>query len=108
MSEEVKENGLKSAIMIDVDTSREQQIMFSKPESELEPETREDAYKMVMTDIRCVTYGLATLISLSHENGFADKDDLLNQCIEALKGSLADEPTEEASEEATDETEENV
>lgn len=109
MSEERKQNELKSVILIDVDSTREQQINFSKPDSEKEPETREDAYLMVMTDIRCVTYGLATLINLAAENQFADKENLLEQCIQALRLSLADEPTE-PTDEATEspESEDNT
>ena len=89
--------------MIDVDSSREQQITFSKPDSEKEPETREEAYVMVMNDVRCLTYGLATLISLAHENGFSDKDGLLDQCIQALQVSLAEpEETEAPAPEKTE------
>lgn len=89
----------KTVLMIDVDSAREQQIMFSKPDFEKEPETREEAYTMVLNDVRCLTFGLATLIGLSHDNGFVDKNELLNQCIEGLKATIAsmDESQEEES-----------
>lgn len=74
--------------MIDVDSTREQPIMFSKSDSDKEPETKEEAFEMVITDIKCLTFGLATLINLAHVNGFGTKDELLEECVKALTTTL--------------------
>jgi hypothetical protein len=82
------ETTLKNKMFIDVDTSREQPIMFGKPPEVKPPATREEAAKFILLDIACLAEALSTLIFLAGENKYGDKNELINASIKTLYGAL--------------------
>ncbi len=79
---------MKNAIYIDIDTERDQPVLIGKPPEIKQPETPDEASKLVITDISCVCEALCTLIHMADQNGYAAKKDLVEASIKHLNELL--------------------
>jgi hypothetical protein len=79
---------MKNTIYIDVDTDREQSIIFSKGPNSPQPENKEEATKMIINDVACVCEALCTLIHVADQNNYAKKDELITESIKQLSKML--------------------
>jgi hypothetical protein len=86
---------MKNIIFIDVDTERERPIIFSKPPEITRPENHEDAKKMILNDIICLSEAIATLISMADQNGYATKTDLIVGTVNTIYELLNDDKNTE-------------
>ncbi len=82
------ENPIKTTIILDVDSGREKPILFSKPNGIQPPTNREEAAKMLLTDINCMAQGITTLIRVAGNNQYADTNELINATIKTLYEAL--------------------
>ncbi len=81
---------MKNTICIDIDTTREKQLLVSKGSESEVPTNEEDAKKMIIMDIACLCEGLCELIHVASQNGYGSKEGLVNASIEQLKNLLVD------------------
>lgn len=75
---------MKNTIIIDVDTERDQPILIGKGPETNPPATREEAAKMLIEDIACVTDALINLIHIVDQNEYGTKEGL----IDRIKGQF--------------------
>ena len=75
---------MKNTIIIDVDTERDQPILIGKGPETNPPTTREEAAKMLIEDIACVTDALINLIHIVDQNEYGTKEGL----IDRIKGQF--------------------
>jgi hypothetical protein len=79
---------MKNAIYIDIDTEREQPILIGKG-PEIEPPTsREEAGKMIITDIACICDAMISLMHVAHQNEYGLKEELVATAIGQLNRFL--------------------
>lgn len=76
---------MRNTLIIDLDTDRENAMLFAKPEGVTLPSTKEEASTMMLEDIKTLTEALATMINLSDLNGFHTKESLVEAVIKHLK-----------------------
>jgi hypothetical protein len=81
---------MKNFIFIDIDTEREKPISFGKPPEITPPQNHEEAKKMVLNDIICLSEALSTLILMAHQNGYGDKTDLSVATVNTIYELLND------------------
>mgnify|MGYP001580237955 FL=1 len=80
---------MKNVVIVDIDTEREDQIiLIGKPEEFKQPETKEEAFKMLDDDILSLSEALVSLITVGNDSGHKSKDDLYNQCINHIKDGI--------------------
>jgi IS30 family transposase len=82
------QNPIKNTIIIQIDSESDRQIQITKPASIPRPTNREETSEMLLTDITCVAQALKSLISVAGNNGYADKNELINACIKTLYEAL--------------------
>jgi len=75
---------MKNVLILDLDTERENTLIFAKPEGVQLPTTKEEASIMMLEDIKTLTEGLSTMINLSDMNGFHTKESLVEAVIKHL------------------------
>lgn len=92
---------MKNAIIIDIDTDREQPIMLGKPPEIAQPQNAEEASAMIKDDISCVCEALCTLILMANNSGYASKEELVNASVYYLNSLLAPQVEQEPSVEGT-------
>jgi hypothetical protein len=80
---------MKNLIIIDVDTDREKPIIFGKGPDFQAPTTKEEAKEILTTDMGCVLDSLLNLIHIADQNGYGDKEVLVNQAIKELNQYLS-------------------
>lgn len=90
---------MKNGIYVDIDTERENPIVFGKPPDIKAPETREEAQAMVLNDIASLSEALALLILMAHENQYGDKMALSDAAIKTIAEAMTAKPLEAQSEE---------
>lgn len=95
------QNPIKNTIIIQIDSESDRQIQFSKPAGILAPTNRDEAGQMLLTDITCMAQAMKTLINVAGNNGYADKNELVNATIKTLYEAL------ETSDKTASETESN-
>ncbi len=88
---------MKNTIIIDIDTDREQPILIGKGPETTPPTTREEAAKMLMDDIACVTDALINLVHIVDQNQYGDKQILVDRIKEQFDGYLST-PTQQDTE----------
>jgi len=76
----------KNILLIDIDSEREEAILFSKPDSVNEPSNKDEGVKTVINDIKTLSHALNLLINFADANEFAKKDVLLDECYKVIKG----------------------
>lgn len=69
---------MKNYIVIDIDTDREDQILFGKSPETPEPTNSEEAKEMIITDISHISGALCMLIDIADYNEYATKEVLIN------------------------------
>jgi hypothetical protein len=79
---------MKNLIFIDVDTDREKPVVFGKPPDSTPPQTPEEAGAMIINDIACISEAITTLIRMASQNGYADKNDLVNAVVKTVYQAL--------------------
>lgn len=86
---------MKNLMLIDIDTDREKTILFGKPPDSPQPETKEDAGKMILNDIACLSEALTTLILMVSENEYGKKEELVAASIKTISSIMIEsvEPT---------------
>lgn len=84
---------MKNIIFIDVDSERDRPIIFSKPPEITPPENHEEAKKMILSDIICLSEAVATLIRMAYQNDYANKTDLIVGTVNTIY-QLLDENTD--------------
>ena len=75
---------MKNQVLIDIDTSRDKIVQIKKMDGFSVPTNQEEAKRMILSDISCVFEGLCTLINISDQNGYGNKNDLIKVCIDNL------------------------
>jgi hypothetical protein len=93
---------MKNSIYIDIDTEREQPILIGKG-PEIEPPTsREEAGKMIITDIACICDAMISLMHVAHQNDYGVKEELVATAISQLNRflELPPQPKPENTDEA--------
>ena len=75
---------MKNILILDLDTERENALIFAKPEGVQLPTTKEEALTMMLEDIKTLTEGLSTMINLSEVKGFHTKESLVEAVIKHL------------------------
>ena len=93
--QEVQFQHIKNKLFVDLDTEREQPIIFGKDDENLVPKDKEDEKKMILLDISTLCDGLITLIHIAHLNGYVNKNHITQSCIEQLQLFLSDSLTPE-------------
>ena len=83
---------MKNTIIVDVDTERDKPILIGKPPEIKPPETKEETGIMITTDISCLCEAMCELIHMSHNNGYAKKEDLVQAAIKHLNDMLIENP----------------
>jgi len=78
--------GFKNILLIDIDSDREEAILFSKPDNTNQPKNKEDGVKTIINDIKTLSHALNLLISFAEINEFAKKDELIDECLKVIKG----------------------
>jgi hypothetical protein len=76
---------MKNTLYIDIDSEREQPILIGKGPDSVGPQTKEEAANMVQIDIKCMAEALISLIHLADQNGYGDKEQLVNESIALLE-----------------------
>jgi len=84
---------MKNILVIDVDSTREDIIKFSKPQEYL-PQKPEDAKEIFVNDITCTFEAFCFLLKAAHDNGYIDKNGLINIAIEHLTSLLSNDISE--------------
>jgi hypothetical protein len=82
---------MKNSIIIDVDTDRTPIITISKPLDQEIPSDVDAVKAMILNDITCVSETLSTLINMADQNGYANKNNLVNTIVVRLQEMLVDE-----------------
>jgi hypothetical protein len=82
---------MKSSLTITVDTDKPHPISITKPsDTEPAPSTPEEAKAMINKDILCLQEALCVMIDAAHDNGYADRNELVNQSVIRLNKILKD------------------
>lgn len=76
----------KNILLIDIDSEREESILFSKPDSVTEPTNKEEGIKTVIDDIKTLSHALGLLIDFADANDFAKKEVLIQESFKVIKG----------------------
>lgn len=86
---------MKNTIIIDVNTERDQPILIGKGPETNPPTTREEAAKMLIDDIACVTDAIINLVHIVDQNQYGDKQTIIDRIKERFDIYLAEPaPTE--------------
>jgi hypothetical protein len=82
---------MKTSLIITVDTEKEFPISITKP-SDIEPApaNSEEAKTMVNKDILCLMEALCFMIDAAHDNGYGDRNELVNHSVIRLNKTLKD------------------
>jgi len=82
---------MKTSLIITVDTDNQIPIYITKPaDTEPAPTNPEEAKAMINKDILCLQEALCFMIDAAHDNGYADRNDLVNQSVIRLNKTLKD------------------
>lgn len=81
---------MKNIIIIDLDTEREQKLIYGKPEEIKQLENVEEAKQMVKTDMFTLCQAISTLINVAHQNKYLDSKEALAECIINLENNIND------------------
>lgn len=76
---------MKNVIIVDIDTERVNQIQISKPNINGIPTNKEEAKETLLKDVACLCEALRHMISISDDNGFSDKETLIETSIKHLR-----------------------
>ena len=80
---------MKNSILVDLDTERERQIVFSKHPEIILPDNKEDANKMIVNDIATLAYAIKSLILMTNDASI--KESLVKGVIKTVNEALTDE-----------------
>jgi hypothetical protein len=94
---------MKNSITIDLDIDRDQQVLFMKDSSFVQPSNREEAAEMVHTDIKTITAGLKILIDMAAYNGYGNVEEFVTYVNGELNELLIKETSESGETENTQE-----
>jgi hypothetical protein len=75
---------MKNVLIIDLDTERENALIFAKPEGVTLPTNKDEASTMMLEDIKTLTEALSTMIALSDANGFHTRESLVEAVMKHL------------------------
>ena len=78
---------IKSKIIIDVDTEREQKIVIGHATGE-EPKTPEEINTLIFNDISCVFESFCMLIHMADINGYGKKAEYIKTAVDHLNKML--------------------
>lgn len=82
---------MKTTITITIDTEQKVPISITKPHDiEPAPSNPEEAKLMINKDISCLMEGVCFLIDAAHDNGYGDRNELVNQSVIRLNKTLKD------------------
>lgn len=76
---------MKNVIMVDVDSERENQVIFNKPNDFVFPTNPDEARSVVIDDLKTLAHGLGCLIRIAQDSGYGTANEMLNETIELLK-----------------------
>lgn len=71
--------------MVDVDSEREKQVIFNKPNDFIMPTNPDEARLVIIEDLKTLAHGLGCLIRIAQDSGYGSADEMLNETIELLK-----------------------
>lgn len=79
---------MKNKIIIDFDSERPDRFLFSKPEDIPQPKDHDEAKKMILLDIACLSEAIIRLIIMAHDSGYTTKDDLIFSTVNTIYQGL--------------------
>ncbi len=79
---------MKNKIIVDFDSEREDRFLFSKPEDIPQPKDHDEAKKMILLDIACLSEAIVRLIIMAHDSGYTTKDDLIFSTVNTIYQGL--------------------
>jgi hypothetical protein len=80
---------MKTTLTITINTDEQIPISITKPiDSEPAPTNPDEAKTMISKDILCTLEALCFMIDAAHENGYGDRNDLINQAVIRLNKNL--------------------
>lgn len=85
---------MTNTIFIDIDTSRERPIIFGKPPEFEKPQTKEEAAKMILSDIIGLSQALKELIIIATDSNYSTNTELIDAVIKTIKEAKIDLPNE--------------
>ena len=77
-----------NAIFVDIDTERDRQIIFSKPQESTPPQNAEEAAKMIIMDIACLSEAVKVLIDVAVDNNYGKREELVKAAITTIQSTL--------------------
>lgn len=89
---------MTNKIIIDFDSEREQRFLFSKPPEIHEPRDQEEAKKMILFDIACLSEAITRLILIANDSGYAQKDELIFSTVNTIYDGLKSESIDDEKE----------
>tara|TARA_R110000868_G_scaffold115997_6_gene309357 strand:+ start:5291 stop:5545 length:255 start_codon:yes stop_codon:yes gene_type:complete len=76
---------MKNVVIVDIDTDRkENPLILGKPNEFVLPDNVDEKRELVLTDIKTLTEGLASLIRHSDLNGIVEKKPLIEAVVKHL------------------------
>lgn len=104
---------MTNQLFIDVDTERDNPIVFSKPSNISLPQTKEEEAKVLVNDVISLAHALKLLIQIAGHKGYADKSKLVDGVVKTVIEALIqiqepNEPKENPEGSSTEETKESV
>lgn len=72
---------MKNIIILDVDSERNPRVVLSKPPDTVLPTNANETTIMLVNDIACVCEALCSMIQIAHNNGYANKESLIKECV---------------------------
>jgi hypothetical protein len=85
---------MTNKIIIDFDSERPDRFLFSKPEDIPQPKNHDEAKKMILLDIACLSEAITRLILMAHDSGYTTKDDLIFSTVNTIYQGLHEETIE--------------
>jgi hypothetical protein len=75
---------MTNTIMIDLNTERDPMILFSKPIEHEPPTNKDEMGKMIIEDIAFISEALTVMIKRADENGYGNKNVLIEAAVKTL------------------------
>jgi len=81
---------MKSIIIVDIDTERDETVQIGKPQGGDLPKNKEEAEEMILRDMSCLCEAVCTLIYAADQSGYKTTADSLKDCIAHLESGTVE------------------
>jgi hypothetical protein len=79
---------MKNSIYIDIDTSKEPHIVFSKPPDFVIPTTNDEAAEMLVSDVIGLSAALKALIIMGSKNNYFKNSEIIDSVIKTINEAI--------------------